>query len=306
MNWRRKSRQFRFISSLPGGMQLYNFIQEHITHSTLATRLRVENKVQVGLEFWRWLQQAGRADQLLQGHLLDLGAGWHPSIPLLWYAFGNNQQTLVDVHPNMDGRKVHDTIRFFLEIVQESGWIGRDSLRRLPALGVARGPAAGALQPLAMRYHAPYNGLLRSNPATYDMVLCTQVLQHIPKPVQLEIFKDLNHCLKPGGLFHATVHFVGQFSSPFLQSGQFEHLSFSTPDWEQKINSPLMSFNRLKAPDYRETLEQAGFRILAFDPVLPTEADLAELKRTSVDSSFDRYTRQELATRGLFFVAEKV
>jgi hypothetical protein len=137
------------------------------------------------------------------------------------------------------------------------------------------------------------------------MAICTQVLQHIPKPVQLAIFKELFSSLKPGGLFHATVHFVGHFRSPGLNTGHYEHLSYSPSTWDNWINSSLMSFNRLKGPDYQETLEQAGFRIREFKLTLPTPDDMAELKRTRVHPSFSRYTDEQLATRGVFFVAEK-
>src|SRR5439155_1174811 len=110
--------------------------------------------------------------------LLDLGAGWHPCIPLLWYAFGNNRQTLVDVFPNMDARKVADTIHRFREIAGGAQWTGRASLKRLPEARPATGPQAGpALAPFGIEYQAPYENLLQERPGHYDMVTCTQVLQ---------------------------------------------------------------------------------------------------------------------------------
>ena len=306
MGWRRKSAQFKFLSLLPGGTRLYTAIQEHVTQSTRAGRGRVDQKINVGLDLWQWLQAHDGTGRLIGGNVLDLGAGWHPTIPLLWYAFGNDRQTLVDVFPNMDAAKVADTIRSFREIVSDSQWPGRASLKRLPEIPPPAGPLAGpALAPLGMEYHAPYGNLLATRPAQYDLAVCTQVLQHIPKSVQVAIFKDLFISLKPGGLFHATVHFVGQFSSPYLQQGQYEHLRLSPETWERWINSSLMSFNRLKGPDYREILEQAGFRIREFRLTTATTNDLAELKRTRVHPSFNLYSEQDLAARGVFFVAER-
>ena len=306
MGWRRKSAQFKFLSLLPGGTRLYTAIQEHVTQSTRAGRGRVDQKVNVGLDLWQWLQANQRSDQLITGNVLDLGAGWHPTIPLLWYAFGNNRQTLVDVFPNMDATKAADTISPFREIVSEPHWPGRASLKRLPEVRPTNGgPAGPALAPLGIEYHAPYGSLLSTRAAQFDVAVCTQVLQHIPKSVELAIFKDLFISLKPGGLFHATVHFVGQFTSPYLQQGQYEHLSLSPATWERWINSSLMSFNRLKGPDYREILEQAGFQIREFRLTTPSANDLAELKRTRVHPSFNLYSEQDLAARGVFFVAER-
>lgn len=306
MGWRAKSAQFKFLSGLPGGTALYNFIQEKITKSTVASRYRVDQKIKVGLDFWDWTQKHNCSRQLVEGNLLDLGAGWHPTIPLLWYAFGNNRQTLVDVAPNLNARNAMDTITIFREIASDPGFPGRAAVKRLPGTKSTNHTTASAvLSPLGIEYHAPYGNLLPGRPAQYDFAICTQVLQHIAKPVQLVIFKELFASLKPGGLFHATVHFVGQFRDPGLNTGHYEHLSCPPSVWDHWINSSLMSFNRLKGPDYRETLEQAGFRIREFKLTLPTPEDLAELRRTRVHPAFNRYSEEELATRGVFFVAEK-
>ncbi len=306
MGWRLKSAQFKLLSRLPGGTRLYHYSQENLTGTTRASRPRVEQKIRVGLEFWDWLQRQHCAEQLTGGNLLDLGAGWHPTIPLLWYAFGNPHQTLVDVAPNMDAPKVSDTIRIFREIVGDAQWPGRASLKRLPEVGPTTGGLAGpALAPFGIKYHAPYGNLLRERPGHYDLVLCTQVLLHIPKPVLSAIFQEVFGCLKPGGLFHATIHFVAHFRSPDLRSGQYEHLSYSPGTWETWINSSLMAFNRLKGPDYRELLERAGFRLREFKLIGPTAEDLAALKRTRVHPSFRHYSETDLAARGVFFVAER-
>jgi SAM-dependent methyltransferase len=306
MGWRLKSFQFKVFSALPGGTRLYNFAQDNITKSTHASVPRVDQKIQVGLEFWDWLKSQNMSERLVRGRLLDIGSGWHPTIPLLWHSFGNDQQTLVDICPNMNARQVADTIKHFREIVENPNWSHRSAIKRLPEKPADSAiDAASSLKPLGIRYEAPYGDHLQRSPDHFDMVICTQVLQHIPKAVHLQIFKELFHCMKPGGVFHATVHFVGQFRSPHLRAGQYEHLTPSPALWNNWINSSMMGFNRLKGPDYRETLEQSGFRIREFKLTEPTSDDLAELRRTKVHPSFSRYSELELATRGVFFVAEK-
>ena len=66
-----------------------------------------------------------------------------------------------------------------------------------------------------------------------------------------------------------------------------------------------MSYNRLRAPDYRELLEQAGFELLAFDIEPGTAADLAELEQIPLAKCFQRYSREDLAAKHLFFAARK-
>ncbi|MCX8091639.1 MAG: class I SAM-dependent methyltransferase [Verrucomicrobiae bacterium] len=306
MNWRLKSAQFKLLSALPGGEWLYNFIQDHLTHSTAASPGRLANKLDVALDFWRWLQARGRAGQLLAGRLLDYGAGWHPTIPLLWHAFGNDHQTLVDIKPNLTPPNVRDTVRIFRDLVRREDWPGRAWVRRLPELPSANPESVAALLgPLGMEYCAPYGSLLQERAGQYDLVLCTQVLQHVPPAALPGILNEIHTCLRPGGLFHATIHFVGHFGDPFARGGHYEHLIYSPETWERRFNSRLMRFNRLKGPDYRAALEATGFRLLAFDVTPPTEADLAELRRTPVHPSFRRYPEHELAALGVFLVAEK-
>lgn len=306
MNWRLKSAQFKLLSALPGGERLYNFIQDRLTRSTAASAGRLSNKLEVALEFWRWLLARGRAEQLLTGRSLDYGAGWHPTIPLLWYAFGAERQTLVDIKPHLSAPKARDTVRIFRELVARPDWPGRPWVRRLPEPPPAGEESLEAvLRPLGMEYHAPYGSLLKERPGQYDLVLCTQVLQHVSPAALSGILAEIHDCLRSGGLFHATIHFIGHFGDPFARHGQYEHLIYSPETWERRFNSRLMSFNRLKGPDYRAALQAAGFRLLAFELTPPTESDLAELRRTGVHPSFRHLPEHELAARGVFFVAEK-
>lgn len=306
MGWRLKSAQFKLLSVIPGGTGFYKTLQEHVTHSTIASRWRLHHKVSVGLDFWQWLQSHQCAAQLSDGRLLDYGSGWHPTIPLLWYALGNNQQTLTDITPNMDAGKVQDAIRIFREIASESDWPGRPWLKRLPeAKPIVDRQAGAALAHLGMEYCAPYGSTLRDRTGHYDVVICTQVMQHLPPGVLPEVLKEIHGCLRAGGIFHATIHFVGQFRDPSLRHGHYEHLAYSPGTWERWINSSLMSFNRLKGPDYRKAIEQAGFKLREFKLTAPTDADLDELRRMRVHPSFNHYTEQDLATLGVFLVAEK-
>jgi SAM-dependent methyltransferase len=306
MGWRLKSAQFKLLSGLPGGRALYHFSQEHVTRSTAACPRRVAHKLGVGLDFWQWLQKEGRAGQLTGGRLLDYGAGWHPTIPLLWYVFGNDRQTLADVTPNMDAGKVNDAIRIVRDLAGDPAWPGRPWVKRLPAPAAGADRSAGAaLAHLGMEYCAPYGGVLRDRPEEYDLAICTQVMQHIPPPALAGVLRELYACLKPGGLLHATIHFVGQFGDPFSRRGHYEHLRYAPETWERWINSRLMRFNRLKGPDYRAALEQAGFRLREFKLTEPTEADLAALRRTRVHPCFRQYAERDLAAPGVFLVAEK-
>lgn len=301
-----KISEYKVLSLLPGSSRLYAAVQEHVTKSVRATRTRVAQKIQVGLEYWDYLQRQQRGARLLEGDCLDVGAGWHQTIPLLFYSLGAQRQVLVDVNQLTDAGKIADSVRLFREVVEAPDWPRRGELRRLPAMPAAhaRSPAE-ILQGLGMEYRAPYRGPLDERKEAFDVVFCTQVLQHIGEAGQQALFRELFAALKPGGLFLATIHLSGQFYGQCRVDQQYHHLAFSPWVWEHLINSSLMQFNRLKPSDYRRNLEQAGFRLRDFMVEAPTAQDLAVLRRTKIHPAFAHYAEADLGARHLFFVAEK-
>jgi hypothetical protein len=66
-----------------------------------------------------------------------------------------------------------------------------------------------------------------------------------------------------------------------------------------------MSYNRLKARDYEETLKEAGFEIALSDVEPGSPEDFKKLEGARIHPMFSRYTREELAARHLFLVARK-
>ena len=71
------------------------------------------------------------------------------------------------------------------------------------------------------------------------------------------------------------------------------------------MNSSLMSYNRLRAADYKELLQNAGFQVIGFEIEHGTAADLAELEQVPIAACFEGYSREELAAKHLFFAAQK-
>jgi hypothetical protein len=304
MHWRAKVAGFKLLSVLPGGSALYRFCQEHLTKSLVPSPERVAQKLAVGLQYFDWLNKHQRQDLLLHGVHLDLGAGWHPTIPFLFYSLGADRQFLFDLVPLLDARLIQRTLETFLRIVREPGWPHRGMLRRLPP-PLDNGDWRHYFQKLGIDYHAPYTSIFSSFAARVDLITCTQVLYYIPRAALPGCIRQVHGSLKPGGVFLATINLRDVFGNSQPGPAKYNHLRYSTEAWERSINSPLMSYNRFKAPDYRELLEEAGFEILHFEVEAGTAEDLKELESIPVAPCFERYSRADLAARHLFFVARK-
>ncbi|HWF19694.1 MAG TPA: class I SAM-dependent methyltransferase [Verrucomicrobiae bacterium] len=306
MNWLVKAAAFKLLSALPGGPALYRYGQEHLTHSLVPTPERVGQKIDVGLQYWDWLAAHQPHKKPLGTHL-DFGAGWHPTIPLLFYSLGVEQQHLVDVAPLLDRGLIESTVKAFLKIVTEPGWAHRSRLQRLPdSVWDNEMPWTAYLKCLGVTCHAPFTGAEPELVGAIDFATSTQVLYFIPREPLRSCFRQLHRVLKTGGNFLATIHLNDVNATWQKGLSQYNHLQYSPDVWDKWINSQLMSYNRLKAADYRQLLEEAGFQILHFDVTGPTAADLEELSRIPIHNSFSRYSREELGAKHLFFVAQKV
>jgi SAM-dependent methyltransferase len=138
-----------------------------------------------------------------------------------------------------------------------------------------------------------------------DVITSTQVLLHIPREPMRWCFGEIHRSLRPGGVFLAAVHLKDLYADIHSGLSKYNHLRYSPEAWERWVNSPLMSFNRFKAPDYRELLEEAEFEIVRFEVDQGTKEDLAELDTIPIADCFKRYSREDLAAHHLFFAARK-
>ena len=306
MNWLTKIAAFKVLSALPGGSALYRFSQEQFTKSLVPTRERVAQKTGVGLRYYQWLEENNCGAQLVGGTHLDFGTGWQPTIPLLYYSLGVDRQILFDIVPVLNGELVASTQKTFCALAQAPDCPFRNKLRRLPEIPPAHRGSLMALEKMGIHYFAPYQRKLDELDGAIDVVTCTQVFLHIDKAVLLQIFRGLHRSIKKGGKFLATIHLYDLYTNSDRGISQYNHLKYSPQVWNSWINSSLMSYNRLRAPDYRELLTAAGFAIRHFEVEKPAADDLKQLERIRKDSSFSKYSPEDLGAKHLFFVAEKL
>ena len=304
MNWRTKTTAFRVLSSIPGGPSVYRFAREHLTKSLDPRPDRVKQKLDVGIMYLDALAAHNKLDLLLNGTHLDFGSGWHPTIPFLFYSMGVQRQCLFDLMPVLNRRMVEQTLATFRSVVIDPAWPRHSRLKRIPP-EMQQTDWRKYLDQLGISYHAPYAESVPKLAEQIDVITSTIVLLYIPVEPLRWCIEQIHKCLKPGGLFLATIHLRDLYADSDKTISDYNHLQYSPEEWDNKINSALMSHNRLKARDYRELLENAGFTLPVFDVEVGTEAHLKQLDSIRIHPYFSRYSGEELAARHLFFIAQK-
>ena len=302
MNWFFKAIVFKVMSYLPFGNTVYSFLQNNLTRSLLVTRSRLLQKAEIGNLYWEKFEELGVSKESLKTHL-DLGSGWHPTIPLLFEAYGVKRQFLCDVVPIITPATFKSTQSIFNQLVGE-GKICK--CNPTPPNDRELGDLSEIMSVHGFSYHAPYFGIGSDQSGKIDFVSCTQVLMHIDRPQLIECFKEMFKSLRPGGWFICTNHLFDIYSNTDKSISIYNHLRYSERFWRTLVNSKMMSFNRLKSRDYRELLELSGFEIIEFHITHGDEADIKSLRSLKIHPEFSsRFSEKELSEKHLYFVARK-
>jgi hypothetical protein len=306
MNWKTKSQLFRILSVIPAGESIYRLFQKHVTKSIVATPERVRQKMELADNYLRWLLANGSpADDIRSMRHIDFGAGWHPTIPLYYAMQGMRGQILLDLFPVLTARSFRESESLVASCCSDAH-VPPLPMVSLPGVSDPNAGLDQLLRAYHMEYRAPYAEWAERSEAVADLVTSSQVLLHIDQPILDHCMKLIHRLLKPGGVFMAEVHLFDIYANSDPAISRFNHLQYSKDHWSNKVNSRLMSFNRLKSRDYREALERAGFEIVEFKVVHGSQTDLDALAKLDIHPEFlDRYTMAELSEVFVFFAARR-
>jgi hypothetical protein len=265
------------------------------------TEARLTGKIEQAIRYWQCLEQNAPRGWREEASHLDLGAGWFPSIPVTFYALGTAQQYLVDVTPHMTAEAVVNAVESFRTAACQI----KTKFARMPEAPERGLSLARTLEPFGMVYAAPYEELAREIKGSVGFVTATSMLFHMTRGVLKSVFDSVHGLLKPGGFFLGQ-HYLRQPIDDFtMRKAPFFALRYPDWFWENITRSPMMYYNRLKARDYRELLEAAGFEIVCMEIDDAPPEERALLDRARIHPMFDRYSRDELAAKYLFFAARK-
>ena len=306
MNWKTKTRLFRILSVIPAGDEIYRLVQKHVTKSIVATPERVKQKMEVADNYLRWLLANGLTTEHIRSmRHLDFGAGWHPTIPIYYALQGMRGQVLLDLFPVLKTRSFRESEALVSSLCRTSH-IPPLELVSLPGVPDNGAGLDELLSAYGLEYRAPYAEWAEKSGETADLVTSSQVLYHIEPAILDQCLRLIHRLLRPGGYFMAEMHLFDIHANSDPSISRYNHLRFPKEYWDKKVNSRLMSFNRLKSRDYREALERAGFEIADFQITRGSKEDLADLAKLDIHPEFlSRYSMEELSEVFLFFSARK-
>lgn len=225
--------------------------------------------------------------------LLEIGTGWQPIIPILFYLAGCRVTTIDSQRLMREGAveaTAHGLIELGESIAEGLGLEVEEVERKLTGH-------------IDIEYLAPHD-LLNSDLPTgsFDIVTSHAVLEHVPKDVIADMLPEIMRVLRPDGFM---CHIIDNSDHWEHQDKSLSRLNFLT------LNDAVFSMlcamnpldyqNRLRHFQYRDMFTLAGFNVIK-EIANPHSKAMEELKHLKLSGTFKNMPPEDLAVLTSYFV----
>lgn len=246
IGWKTKALAFRLLRPLPS-RALY-VLQKYVSgHS----------RVDITAINRNWLLHRRALQTLEAKRVIEFGAGKNLAQNIYLSKLGI-AQILVDLNPMLDLSLVRDALV---------------AVSRLdPAISVVTIDSAADLEAkFGIAYRAPFDMGKTDYPAgSFDAVISTNTLEHIPPADIRRIYVESKRILRPGGQMLSKIDYGDHYGHTDKSISILNFLTYSEAEWAY-YNPPNHYQNRLRHEHHIRMLEAAGFRIVQSRPMHVTK-----------------------------------
>jgi hypothetical protein len=272
------------ISPLPARDRLNHLLQRYVTGSVALTEEVFERKL---AQCHRHLESYRAHHGAVPRHVLELGTGWYPIVPLGLINAGVERVTTFDVNPLCD-------------LPRACASVERFGSAQPPDLAATS--AAELLEPMGIRMlvrDVRDSGL---DPESVDLFVSNNTLEHIAPPTLTEIMAEFRRLATPGAVMDHFIDMSDHYAHFDRTISEYNYLRYSDRRW-RPFNNRLQYQSRLRLSDYRRIIEAAGFHVVTED----AERGPAEtLEQITLAPRFRHYSRDDLAVLRCWLTATKL
>jgi hypothetical protein len=304
MRWQIEAAAKQALSAMPGGVRVYRFLQERFG------RLNTVDPREYWTERGQVFDPVQRGGALVGLRLLEVGTGWHPVVALVAAARGAESVTTIDLNLWISHATLRVAAKLALRALADADDVRDDrllALNRIADHAFDDKPVQLALAQLGIDYRAPSDasrtGLLDRS---IDLVVHTDVFEHIPPTVIDRLLTEMWRVQRPGGLHIARICPGDHFAERDGRITTANHLQFSERAWRFIGGSGIAYHNRLRPTDFLKSFERAGYTVISMIPRIDRTV-LEEIRagRVRLDSQFTNYSNEELATTSFHLIARR-
>ena len=241
--------------------------------------------------------------------ILELGTGWYPVIPILFYLTSSGSVVSVDIQQWMNRQTQLDTIRKFREwrerglldipeveidegrwtrlsdLLDNPGSIQKEEIDRIIGLT----PIVGDASNLPMENNS------------VDFICSNNTFEHIPGMVLKNILVEFRRILCPGGVMSHFIDMSDHFAHFDSHITIYNFLKYSSRTWS-RIDNSIQPQNRMRYRDYLELYRETGIPV-SHEEI--REGSLEDLEKVKVHQEFTSYTPEELAISHAYIITQE-
>ena len=295
--WIAKAIVQKTISFFPRPEKVNYFFQKYVTKGVHLTDEHFGHKIQHAIDHIDSLRKHAKVNQ--DSIILELGTGWYPIVPIIFYLTDSGKVCSVDIHDWMTKERQFLTIRKlfewrerkllqgFLDSVNEEKWL---LLRKvLDSPSEYNKEMINEMIGLTSVLEDVRNLEMKEN--SIDFICSNNTLEHIQKDMLYAIFKEFIRVLKPTGIMSHFIDLSDHFAHFDQHITVYNFLKFSEKSWKL-IDNRIQPQNRLRFKDYKSMYKDLGIPITE---ERITNGDPKELEKIDIHSEFLDYTETELA-----------
>jgi SAM-dependent methyltransferase len=241
--------------------------------------------------------------------LVEVGAGWHPLLPVFLYGMCARSIVMTDLRSRMTGSLVESTIEYFLahssELADVAGCAEEDLHRRWAALLPRGRNWNDAWQDQGITYRAPLDFARSQLPSeSADLVYSNSCLNYVPAPDLGGIITESLRILRPGGFIAHNIHVYDDLAGRDPSIRPWNFLRFSADEWQRLGNCTAHFQNRWRPQDYFDLATGSGMVVL-HEERIPFATNSGAIDRSELHADFSSLPAEEIRCGHYLLVARK-
>jgi SAM-dependent methyltransferase len=301
MNWRWKAFLQVALSAVPGGEHANYFLQKYVARTLPIPDAEFDDHVHYARQHIDAICRHSKRP-VTQATFYEFGAGWDLISPLAFYAFGVENQILIDVRKLLRPSLVNESIQQFQRTSLQDGFL------RKPDKHLADTQDAMLTQLrefYGINYRAPCDPRRTTlDPDTIDCITSTSTLEHISVAHLKQLLNECHRILRPGGIMSFIIDYGDHYSYFDPGISAYNYIKYSDTKWAF-FNPSLHYQNRLRHPDYLNLLKAAGFQILEEQRYGDSPAKRKIVGTLAIHKRFRSYTLEDLVVGSALIVSRK-
>ncbi|HER07827.1 MAG TPA: class I SAM-dependent methyltransferase [Bacteroides sp.] len=303
--WILKAVVQKSISYLPGSEKINYLFQKYVTRGVDLTDEHFGHKIRHASDHLRFLDKYAGLDR---GHvILELGTGWYPVVPVMFYLSGAGRIISVDIHSWINRENQIRTFRKFqdwrtrgllddcMPRIHEDRWEKLvQMIRNAGDYNMEQINEAIGLRCVKQDARA-----LELDDDSIDFVCSNNTLEHVDREHLYPIFREFVRVLKPSGVMSHFIDMSDHFAHLDRNITIYNFLQYGERQWKC-IDNRIQPQNRLRLVDYRKMYSDTGIPVT--DAVI-TGHDEDALDKIRIHPEFGHYSREELAVSHAYLVS---